>query len=305
MRVVLAGFGPFPGAPVNPSALLVKALARRRRPALAGHRSHRARIRHELRGGRSRSAETIARKSRTSCWCLGSPAARRQLCIETRARNAVSVLFPDAAAYVRGRASSSLAGRRRSPAMRPSRGSLAQRGHEGAGAAVARCRTISVQLRLLAALRARAEGPAAGPVRPYPGRSSDPQRKRRKSRRRHCRFADVIRAAESRSDRAHRRKPPIATARGASASVTFTAPTSKPFQLRNTGCARSARATARSASLERQEARDDRRHDRLRAARPAPSSHLMAMPKSLFRQRAAIDAFGAGFHKRPARRRSA
>ena len=32
----LAGFGPFPGAPFNPSAVLVKALARRRRPALAG-----------------------------------------------------------------------------------------------------------------------------------------------------------------------------------------------------------------------------------------------------------------------------
>ena len=36
MRVLVTGFGPFPGAPFNPSALLVKALARRRRPALAG-----------------------------------------------------------------------------------------------------------------------------------------------------------------------------------------------------------------------------------------------------------------------------
>src|SRR5208282_3406730 len=36
MRVLLTGFGPFPGAPFNPSAVLVKALARRRRPALAG-----------------------------------------------------------------------------------------------------------------------------------------------------------------------------------------------------------------------------------------------------------------------------
>jgi len=33
MRVLLIGFGPFPGAPRNPSALLAKALARRRRPA--------------------------------------------------------------------------------------------------------------------------------------------------------------------------------------------------------------------------------------------------------------------------------
>jgi pyroglutamyl-peptidase len=36
MRVVIAGFGPFPGAPSNPSGRLALALARRRRPALAG-----------------------------------------------------------------------------------------------------------------------------------------------------------------------------------------------------------------------------------------------------------------------------
>ena len=36
MRVLLTGFGPFPGAPFNPSAALAERLARRRRPALAG-----------------------------------------------------------------------------------------------------------------------------------------------------------------------------------------------------------------------------------------------------------------------------
>ncbi|MEX0590493.1 MAG: pyroglutamyl-peptidase I, partial [Xanthobacteraceae bacterium] len=35
VTVLVAGFGPFPGAPKNPSADLVRALARRRRPALA------------------------------------------------------------------------------------------------------------------------------------------------------------------------------------------------------------------------------------------------------------------------------
>src|SRR5262252_7044368 len=35
MKVVIAGFGPFPGAPSNPSGRLAIALARRRRPALA------------------------------------------------------------------------------------------------------------------------------------------------------------------------------------------------------------------------------------------------------------------------------
>ena len=35
MRVLITGFGPFPGAPFNPSAALAKALAGRRRPAFA------------------------------------------------------------------------------------------------------------------------------------------------------------------------------------------------------------------------------------------------------------------------------
>ena len=36
MRVLLTGFGPFPGVPFNPSAVLIKALAGRQRPAFAG-----------------------------------------------------------------------------------------------------------------------------------------------------------------------------------------------------------------------------------------------------------------------------
>jgi pyroglutamyl-peptidase len=36
VRILITGFGPFPGAPFNPSAALAKALTRRRRPALAG-----------------------------------------------------------------------------------------------------------------------------------------------------------------------------------------------------------------------------------------------------------------------------
>jgi hypothetical protein len=35
MRVLITGFGPFPGAPFNPSAALAKALACRRRPAFS------------------------------------------------------------------------------------------------------------------------------------------------------------------------------------------------------------------------------------------------------------------------------
>ena len=35
IRLLVTGFGPFPGAPFNPTQLLVARLAKRRRPALA------------------------------------------------------------------------------------------------------------------------------------------------------------------------------------------------------------------------------------------------------------------------------
>ena len=34
--VLITGFGPFPGAPFNPTGLLIERLSRMRRPALAG-----------------------------------------------------------------------------------------------------------------------------------------------------------------------------------------------------------------------------------------------------------------------------
>jgi pyroglutamyl-peptidase len=36
LTILMTGFGPFPGAPFNPTASLVRSLARQRRPALAG-----------------------------------------------------------------------------------------------------------------------------------------------------------------------------------------------------------------------------------------------------------------------------
>jgi pyroglutamyl-peptidase len=98
MRVLLTGFGPFPGAPSNPSAALVKALARRRRPALAGmQRSTHvfatayASIDHDLPKLFASHPDVVL--------MFGLAGRRRQLCIETRARNAVSVLFPDVSGH--------------------------------------------------------------------------------------------------------------------------------------------------------------------------------------------------------------
>src|SRR5579872_3096997 len=95
MRVLLAGFGPFPGAPLNPSAAVAQALARRRRPALADlDRSLHvfptayAAVDHDLPKLFADKPDIIL--------IFGLAARRRQICIETRARNALSVLFPDA-----------------------------------------------------------------------------------------------------------------------------------------------------------------------------------------------------------------
>jgi pyroglutamyl-peptidase len=98
MRVLLVGFGPFPGALRNPSAVLVKRLASRRRPALAAA----IRTRHIF------ATAYAAIDSELPKWLASKPdivlmfglAGRRpQLCIETRARNVRSILFPDVRGY--------------------------------------------------------------------------------------------------------------------------------------------------------------------------------------------------------------
>lgn len=98
MRVLLTGFGPFPRAPFNPSAALVKALARRRRPALADiERSTHvfatiyASVDHDL-------PRLFAQKPDVMLM-FGLAARTRHLRIETRARNAVSVVIPDAGGF--------------------------------------------------------------------------------------------------------------------------------------------------------------------------------------------------------------
>ena len=98
MRVLLIGFGPFPGAPFNPSAMLVKALARRRRPALADI----VRATHVLAttyAAVERDLPTLFAAKPDVVLMFGLAGRRRQLCIETRARNAISVLYPDAGGH--------------------------------------------------------------------------------------------------------------------------------------------------------------------------------------------------------------
>jgi len=98
MRVLLAGFGPFPGAPVNPSALLVAAVARRRRPALAGLQLS-THVFATAYAAVDRDLPKLFAADPDAVLIFGLAGRRRRLCIETRARNAVSLLFPDAAGH--------------------------------------------------------------------------------------------------------------------------------------------------------------------------------------------------------------
>jgi pyroglutamyl-peptidase len=98
MRALLIGFGPFPGAPFNPSAVLVKALARQRRPALAeiGCTTH---VFATTYAAVDRDLPRLFAQKPDIILMFGLAGRRRHLCIETRARNAVTVLFPDASGH--------------------------------------------------------------------------------------------------------------------------------------------------------------------------------------------------------------
>jgi pyroglutamyl-peptidase len=99
MRILITGFGPFPGASFNPSAALAKALARRQRPAFADvERSTHifptayAAVDRDL-------PKLLAKQKPDVLLMFGVAGRRRHPCVETRARNAVSLLFPDACGY--------------------------------------------------------------------------------------------------------------------------------------------------------------------------------------------------------------
>src|SRR3984957_15757523 len=96
LRILITGFGPFPGAPFNPTQPLVARLLRLRRPALsdvelAGH------IFPVTYSGVDRELPQLLPKYRPQALLMFGLASRTPyLRIETRARNAVTTLWPDA-----------------------------------------------------------------------------------------------------------------------------------------------------------------------------------------------------------------
>ena len=96
LRILLTGFGPFPGAPYNPTQPLVARLVRLRRPAfdcveLASHifPVTYADVDRQL-------PELLARHKPHALLMFGLAARTSFLRVETRARNAVTMLWPDA-----------------------------------------------------------------------------------------------------------------------------------------------------------------------------------------------------------------
>jgi pyroglutamyl-peptidase len=96
LRILITGFGPFPGAPYNPTQPLVARLTRLRRPAfdnveLIGH------IFHVTYNTVDRELPQLLRRHRPQALLMFGLADRtHHMRIETRARNAVTTLFPDA-----------------------------------------------------------------------------------------------------------------------------------------------------------------------------------------------------------------
>ena len=96
LRILVTGFGPFPGAPFNPTGPLVARLLRLRRPALgdvelSGHIfpvTYTA-VDHEL-------PELLAKHRPHALLMFGLASRTPYVRIETRARNAVTTLWPDA-----------------------------------------------------------------------------------------------------------------------------------------------------------------------------------------------------------------
>ena len=96
LRILITGFGPFPGAPFNPTEPLVARLLRLRRPALndvelSGHifPVTYQDVDDEL-------PELLASCRPHALLMFGLATRTRHVRIETRARNAVTMLWPDA-----------------------------------------------------------------------------------------------------------------------------------------------------------------------------------------------------------------
>jgi pyroglutamyl-peptidase len=96
LRILITGFGPFPGAPYNPTQPLVARLLRLRRPALGDVElsSHIFPVTYTAVD--RQLPDLLARKRPQALLMFGLASRTPYVRIETRARNAVTTLWPDA-----------------------------------------------------------------------------------------------------------------------------------------------------------------------------------------------------------------
>ena len=99
MRVLITGFGPFPGAPVNPTMRLVAQLARSRHPVLAGVRIASHIFETSYTAVDRDLPKLLARHRPDIVLMFGLAAKTPYLRVEQRARNARSIRAPDASGF--------------------------------------------------------------------------------------------------------------------------------------------------------------------------------------------------------------
>jgi pyroglutamyl-peptidase len=97
LRILVTGFGPFPGAPYNPTQALVARLLRLRRPAFSDVdiSSHIFPVTYKAVD--LELPQALAKHRPQALLMFGLAGRTAHLRIETRARNAVTLLWPDAA----------------------------------------------------------------------------------------------------------------------------------------------------------------------------------------------------------------
>ncbi|MBX3519094.1 MAG: peptidase C15 [Xanthobacteraceae bacterium] len=98
LRIAVAGFGPFPGVPKNPSGEIVRAITKLRRFPAAGVLLDTA-ILTTAYGEAERQLEILLAKSPDAVVLFGVAGRARHIRVETIARNRASLLHPDHARY--------------------------------------------------------------------------------------------------------------------------------------------------------------------------------------------------------------
>ncbi len=96
LRILITGFGPFPGAPFNPTQALVARLLRLRRPALDGVELSGHIFPVTYQAVDRELPQLLARYRPQAVLMFGLAGRTAHVRIETRARNAVTTRWPDA-----------------------------------------------------------------------------------------------------------------------------------------------------------------------------------------------------------------